>query len=142
MSSFVSQFCQVQCSVRDQDSFINQLPTETLTQIFSYLNCPELVACIRTCARWREIIKNSEGIWRTLCQTLTTSNLYIETDRYCGYSWKDIYQRHYGANGLKHLWQQGTFSNPQSYQDLLDKPFCHLDTDTWGQILQWELDRL
>jgi hypothetical protein len=54
---------------------------------------------------------------------------------------QETFKKNYGVNGFKNLWKQGTFSNPRSYQELLNRPFCNLDTDSWGQILEWELER-
>ncbi|KAI8488103.1 ATP-dependent Lon protease pim1 [Branchiostoma belcheri] len=52
--------------------------------------------------------------------------------------------RNYGASGIQRQWRLGFFSRPSSYEDIQhvpDRCVCEMDADTWGQILQLELDR-
>ncbi|WAR18979.1 FBX48-like protein [Mya arenaria] len=128
-------------SLVDHSSPITCLPTETLTEIFQHLPCREIVQCSQTCQRWHKIIQHSDAIWRRLCRSLTDFQQDIEIDRLRGYTWRATFQRYYGANGVKLLWRQGVFSNILTYDQLPASGFCHLDTASWGQILQWELER-
>ncbi|XP_045187068.2 F-box only protein 48-like [Mercenaria mercenaria] len=129
------------CGVEDSECSISYLPCETLLQVFSYLPAKDIVACIGTCKYWCEVINNSESLWKIQCLTLNNSNQCIQADKRAGHTWKEIFKKNYGANGIKNLWKQGIFSNLKSYRELPDRPFCRLDTDSWGQILEWELER-
>lgn len=71
-----------------ENCYISYLPSETLTQVFSYLSAEDLVACAKTCTLWREIINSSERIWRSLCMSLTESFANIRQDRLHGFSWR------------------------------------------------------
>lgn len=54
---------------------------------------------------------------------------------------QDSLKRRYRFNRIKVLWKQGAFSNPV-LQQLPEKSFHQFDADTWGEILEWELDRM
>lgn len=129
------------CGIEDSECPISYLPCETLLNVFSYLTARDLVACIGTCRKWCEAINSSESLWRSQCFTLNYSNQNIQADRKAGLTWKEIFTKYYGVNGVKNLWKQGTYSNPKSYQELPDTLFCKLDTESWGQIFEWELER-
>ena len=47
----------------------------------------------------------------------------------------------YGQNGIKRMWELGLFSNPASYDDLPKGEYSCMDADSWGDVLQMELDR-
>lgn len=71
-----------------RDCYIQYLPEEITTEIFSYLNTKDLLSCIKTCTRWRQVINSNERIWRRLCLSLTESVANVAADRQNGLTWK------------------------------------------------------
>ena len=67
---------------------IEHLPIEILQHIFLYLDAKSLSSCCLSCHRWRELIGESECIWRLQCLSLKDSIKHIKKDRKKGYSWK------------------------------------------------------
>ena len=67
---------------------ITSLPVEILEQIFLYLDPRSLAACSLTCMRWRNLISQSQCIWKTQCLRLKDSAKQIKRDRKKGLSWK------------------------------------------------------
>ncbi|KAL4238782.1 A Receptor for Ubiquitination Targets [Mactra antiquata] len=100
-----------------------------------------MILPLGTCKHWYNIISYSESLWKLQCLNLDSTDLPGQLKQLSGQTWKEIFQQNYSINRIKNLWKQGTFSNPKSYKELPSQRFCKLDTDSWGQIFEWELDR-
>jgi hypothetical protein len=46
--------------------YVNRLPEELLTEIFSYLDHKQLLQCMVTCRQWESVIHGNSGVWRHL----------------------------------------------------------------------------
>ncbi|KAK3596006.1 hypothetical protein CHS0354_032524 [Potamilus streckersoni] len=117
------------------------LPGEIWLDIFSHLDAISLFAACLTCKQWNTLISGSGSLWKEQCHKLKDCKKYIKKDRKAGLHWKEVFRLNYSKIGLKRHWKEGRFSNPKSLTDLPERPFCHLDTDSWGEVFQWELDR-
>lgn len=42
---------------------------------------------------------------------------------------------------MKYEWLSGRYSNIRFFVNLLEKVMCFMDVDTWGEILDVELER-
>ncbi|KAL3874466.1 hypothetical protein ACJMK2_037475 [Sinanodonta woodiana] len=120
---------------------VTHLPGDIWLDIFSQLDAISLHAACLTCKWWNKLISGSGTLWKEQCLKLKDCTKYIKKDRKAGLHWKEVFQLNYSKIGVKRHWKEGRFSNPKSLTDLPERPFCHLDTDSWGEVFQWELDR-
>lgn len=120
---------------------IQEIPNEILLHIFSYLNVESLNQSALVCKRWKVLICQSEVLWKDLCASLHESRRLIKIDRELGRSWQEIFKMNYKTNETKKKWKKGHYSNPSHYRELPPKPMCKMDSDSWGEIFQVELDR-
>lgn len=67
---------------------VEHLPSEILQHIFLYLDAKSLVSCSLTCRHWRDLIAESQCIWKFQCLSLKDSIKHIKKDRNKGLSWK------------------------------------------------------
>ncbi|NWZ83206.1 FBX48 protein, partial [Poecile atricapillus] len=65
----------------------------------------------------------------------------IDSDRGNGYSWKITLLRNYWKSKVKQEWLSGKYSNIPSQFSLPEKSMYPMDVDTWGEILEAELER-
>ncbi|NXS10998.1 FBX48 protein, partial [Neodrepanis coruscans] len=65
----------------------------------------------------------------------------IDGDRGNGYSWKITLLRNYWKSKVKQEWLSGKYSNIPSQHSLPEKSMYPMDADTWGEILEAELER-
>lgn len=120
---------------------IDELPNEILLHIFSYLNIQQLSQSLLVCKRWNILICQSEFLWKELCSTLRDSRRLIQIDRELGRSWQEVFKLNYRTNENKKKWMKGDYSKPRHYRELPPKPMCKMDSESWGEILQVELNR-
>uniref|UniRef100_A0A3B4AH46 F-box domain-containing protein n=1 Tax=Periophthalmus magnuspinnatus TaxID=409849 RepID=A0A3B4AH46_9GOBI len=118
------------------------LPAELSEQIFLRLDLQSLCRASQVCRRWHGLIHESEAVWRGQCARLRPHcSRELERDRGQGLSWKVILMKNYPHICLKHDWLRGRFSGVQSANELQDVEMVPFDAETWGEILQAELDR-
>uniref|UniRef100_A0A668AID0 F-box protein 48 n=2 Tax=Myripristis murdjan TaxID=586833 RepID=A0A668AID0_9TELE len=123
-------------------NFAETLPTEMSLKIFGELDTESLCSASRTCKLWHHIIEESEQLWRQQCLLVrAVCQREIDSDRRDGLSWKVTLVRNYRRSLLKRDWLQGRFSNVRSAEELRGRTMLPLDAETWGEILQAELDR-
>lgn len=123
-------------------NFAEALPLEMSLKIFSELDTHSLCNALLTCKLWYHIIEDSDYIWRDHCLIVrAVCQREIDGDRHDGLSWKVTLVQNYKRGILKRDWLRGRFSNIRSAEELLDKYMCPLDVETWGKILEAELDR-
>ncbi|NXA39304.1 FBX48 protein, partial [Eudromia elegans] len=65
----------------------------------------------------------------------------IDCDRRNGYSWKVTLPRNYWKSKVKQEWLSGKYSHIHSPSSLPEKSMYPMDADTWGEILETELER-
>ncbi|NWY19989.1 FBX48 protein, partial [Aphelocoma coerulescens] len=71
----------------------------------------------------------------------------IDCDRGNGYSWKinppsaAEHRQNYWKSKVKQEWLSGKYSNIPSQFSLPEKSMYPMDVDTWGEILEAELER-
>nr|XP_022324428.1 F-box only protein 48-like [Crassostrea virginica] len=117
---------------------IQSFSDELLVKIFSYLPMKDTFSVCLVCKQWNTIIMNTESVWKMRCHTLQRR---IMDDKAQCDSWKETFQKNYGQNRIKRMWELGLFSNPASYEDLPKGEYSCMDADSWGDVLQMELDR-
>ncbi|XP_068178176.1 F-box only protein 48 isoform X2 [Antennarius striatus] len=123
-------------------NFAETLPTEMSVRIFSELDAGSLCSASETCRLWRDIIEESDHLWRGAClQVRAVCRREVDRDRRDGLSWKVTLARNYTRSRLKWDWLRGGFSHVRSPDELRGRTMVPLDADTWGEILQAELDR-
>lgn len=122
--------------------FVALLPPEVSVQIFSSLDLRSLCSAAMTCRRWRLAIDGNDWLWRNHCLTVrAVCQREIDGDRGSGYSWKITLLRNYWKSKVKQEWLSGKYSNVHSQNNLPEKSMYPMDVDTWGEILEAELER-
>ncbi|XP_034721591.1 F-box only protein 48, partial [Etheostoma cragini] len=70
-------------------NFAETLPTEMSVKIFGELDPESLCSAARTCRLWRDIIEDSEQVWRRRCLAVrAVCQREVDWDRRDGLSWK------------------------------------------------------
>ncbi|XP_010608000.1 F-box only protein 48 [Fukomys damarensis] len=125
-----------------QNNFVELLPLEVTFKIFSQLDIQSLCRASVTCRSWNHTIRNSDSLWKPHCLTVrAVCRREIDNDLENGYSWRVILVRNYQKSKVKYEWLSGRYSNICSPVSLPEKIMCPMDADTWGEILQAELER-
>ncbi|KAJ8002177.1 hypothetical protein DPEC_G00177110 [Dallia pectoralis] len=123
-------------------NFAETLPMEMSLRIFSELDLDSLCRASLTCKLWHHIIEGCDHLWRNYCLTVrAVCHQEIDRDRQNGLSWKVTLVRNYKRGYLKQEWLRGRFSNIRSADDLVNQYMCSLDVESWGEILEAELER-
>ncbi|KAM4749936.1 F-box only protein 48 [Anableps anableps] len=139
--------CQGRASLRSLEAcssqnFAETLPTEMSVRIFRELDAESLCRASRTCKLWHSIIDRSEQLWRQQCLLVrAVCQREVDGDRSDGLSWKVTLLRNYTRSRVKSDWLTGRYSTVRSADELLSRKMAPLDAETWGEILQAELDR-
>lgn len=132
-------------SIRNGESELNfteMLPTEMSVKIFSELDVRSLCRASVTCKRWNVIIEGSDTLWRSHClRALAVCRREVDGDQSDGLSWKVTLVRNYHKSCVKRRWLKGRYSNIHCVDDLPPNSMCPLDVETWGEILEAELER-
>ncbi|XP_061078894.1 F-box only protein 48 [Conger conger] len=123
-------------------NFAETLPTEMSVNIFSKLDIQSLCSAAVTCKLWNDIIEKSDYLWRDHCLTVrAVCQKEVDSDRGDGFSWKVTLERNYRKGYVKRAWLSGRFSFIHCAEDIPDWSMCPLDAETWGEILEAELER-
>ncbi|KAL2774011.1 F-box only protein 48 [Daubentonia madagascariensis] len=123
-------------------NFVEVLPLEVTLKIFSLLDIQSLCRASLTCKSWNYAIRNSDSLWKPPCLTVrAVCPREIDDDLESGYSWRVILERNYQKSKVKHKWLSGRYSNICSPTSLPEKIMYPMDADTWGEILEAELER-
>ncbi|XP_077637973.1 F-box only protein 48 [Lonchura striata] len=121
---------------------VSALPPEISCRIFSGLDVESLCRASVACKGWHRLIEGSERLWRQHCLAVrAVCQREIDCDRGHGYSWKITLLRNYWKSKVKQEWLSGKYSNIPSQFSLPDKSMYPMDVDTWGEILEAELER-
>ncbi|XP_033095173.1 F-box only protein 48 isoform X1 [Trachypithecus francoisi] len=125
-----------------ENNFVELLPQELTLKIFSQLDIRSLCRASLTCRSWNDAIRNSDSLWKPHCMTVrAVCRREIDDDLESGYSWRVILLRNYQKSKVKHEWLSGRYSNICSPISLPEKTMYPMDADTWGEILEAELER-
>ncbi|XP_010378943.1 F-box only protein 48 isoform X1 [Rhinopithecus roxellana] len=125
-----------------ENNFVELLPQELTFKIFSQLDIRSLCRASLTCRSWNYAIRNSDSLWKPHCMTVrAVCRREIDDDLESGYSWRVILLRNYQKSKVKHEWLSGRYSNICSPISLPEKTMYPMDADTWGEILEAELER-
>ncbi|XP_076584679.1 F-box only protein 48 [Chaetodon auriga] len=123
-------------------NFAETLPTEMSLKIFGELDAESLCSASRTCKLWHHIIEDSEQLWRSQCLLVrAVCEREVDSDRKNGLSWKVTLVRNYNRSCFKRDWLRGRYSHVKSAEELNGRKMTPLDAESWGEILQAELDR-
>ncbi|XP_062295219.1 F-box only protein 48 [Scomber scombrus] len=123
-------------------NFAEALPEEMSVKIFGELDAESLCSASRTCKLWHYIIEESEQLWRSQCLLVRgVCQREVDRDRGDGLSWKVTLVRNYSRSCVKRDWLRGRYSHVSSAEELMGRKMVPLDAETWGEILQAELDR-
>ncbi|XP_051239071.1 F-box only protein 48 [Dicentrarchus labrax] len=123
-------------------NFAETLPTEMSVKIFGELDAESLCSASRTCKLWHHIIEESDQLWRGQCLLVAAvCQREVDSDRRDGLSWKVTLVRNFTRSRLKSDWLRGRYSSVRSAEELVGRKMTPLDAETWGEILQAELDR-
>ncbi|XP_029284782.1 F-box only protein 48 [Cottoperca gobio] len=129
------------CNTPPQN-FAELLPTEMSVKIFGELDTESLCSASRTCKLWHHIIEESDQVWRRPCLLVgAVCQGEVDSDRRDGLSWKVTLVKNYTRSCLKRDWLRGRYSHVRSAEELSGRKMTALDAETWGEILQAELDR-
>lgn len=124
-----------------QSSF-DLLPPEVTYKIFSQLDIQSLCRASETCWGWNRTIRNNDALWKPHCLTArAVCPREIDGDIKHGYTWRVTLLRNYQKSKVKHAWLSGRYSNIRSPVNLPKRFICPMDADTWGEILDAELER-
>ncbi|KAK2817599.1 hypothetical protein Q5P01_025790 [Channa striata] len=111
-------------------------------KIFGELDTESLCSASQTCKLWHHIIEESEQLWKRQCLLVRAAcQREVDGDRRNGLSWKVTLVRNYARSCLKNDWLRGRYSYVSSAEELSGRKMTPLDAETWGEILQAELDR-
>ncbi|XP_030344894.1 F-box only protein 48 [Strigops habroptila] len=122
--------------------FVAVLPPEVSSRIFSGLDVESLCHASVTCKGWHRVIESNDRLWRHHCLSVrAVCQREIDCDRGNGYSWKITLLRNYWKSKVKQEWLSGKYSNIPSQNSLPEKSMYPMDVDTWGEILEAELER-
>ncbi|XP_029877746.1 F-box only protein 48 [Aquila chrysaetos chrysaetos] len=122
--------------------FVALLPPEVSSRIFSDLDVESLCHAAVTCKGWHRVIESDDRLWRHHCLSVrAVCQREIDCDRGNGYSWKITLLRNYWKSKVKQEWLSGKYSNIPSQNSLPEKSMYPMDADTWGEILEAELER-
>uniref|UniRef100_A0A8D0GNJ6 F-box protein 48 n=1 Tax=Sphenodon punctatus TaxID=8508 RepID=A0A8D0GNJ6_SPHPU len=125
-----------------QEDFVALLPPEVSIKIFSKLDIQSLCYAAMTCKNWNHAIENCDHLWKNHCLSVRAlCQREIDDDRGNGYSWKITLLRNYWKSKVKQEWLSGKYSNIHSRGGLPEKSMYPMDVDTWGEILEAELER-
>ncbi|XP_004435658.1 PREDICTED: F-box only protein 48 [Ceratotherium simum simum] len=125
-----------------QNNFVELLPPEVTFKIFSQLDIRSLCRASMACRSWNYTIRNSDSLWKPHCLTVrAVCQREIDDDQKRGYSWRVILLRNYQKSKVKYEWLSGRYSNICSSVSLPEKIMYPMDADTWGEILEAELER-
>ncbi|XP_029339894.1 F-box only protein 48 [Mus caroli] len=125
-----------------RSNFVELLPLEVTYKIFSQLDIQSLCRASRTCTGWNRAIRNNDSLWKPHCLTIrTVCQREVDDDIKSGYTWRVILLRNYQKSKVKNEWLSGRYSNIRSPVSLPEKAMCPMDADTWGEILDAELER-
>ncbi|KAL0621436.1 F-box only protein 48 [Plecturocebus cupreus] len=125
-----------------QNNFVDLLPEEISLKIFSQLDIQSLCRASLTCRSWNDTVRNNDFLWKPHCMTLrAVCRREIDDDLESGYSWRVTLLRNYQKSKVKHEWLSGRYSNICSSISLPEKIMYPMDADTWGEILEAELER-
>ncbi|XP_007968587.1 F-box only protein 48 [Chlorocebus sabaeus] len=125
-----------------ENNFVELLPQELTFKIFSQLDIRSLCRASLTCRSWNYTIRNCDSLWKPHCMTVrAVCRREIDDDLESGYSWRVILLRNYQKSKVKHEWLSGRYSNICSPISLPEKTMYPMDADTWGEILEAELER-
>ncbi|XP_074006940.1 F-box only protein 48 [Numenius arquata] len=126
----------------DPGDFVAVLPPEVSCRIFGDLDVESLCQAAATCKGWHRVIEGNERLWRHHCLSVrAVCRREIDGDRGNGYSWKITLLRNYWKSKVKQEWLSGKYSNVPSQNSLPEKSMYPMDVDTWGEILEAELER-
>ncbi|DAA24550.1 F-box only protein 48 [Bos indicus] len=124
------------------NNFVELLPPEVTFKIFSQLDIRSLCRASVTCRSWNHAIRHSDSLWKPHCLTVrAVCQREIDDDLESGYPWRVILLRNYQKSKVKHEWLSGRYSNICSPISLPEKIMYPMDADTWGEILEAELER-
>ncbi|XP_037383423.1 F-box only protein 48 [Talpa occidentalis] len=126
---------------KNQNDYFILLPREIKRYIFSLLDFPSLCSASMTCCNWNEIISSTDSIWKGPYLTLQSVCPEVKKDVKKGYSLRETLRRNYQKSKAKQEWLSGKFSNISSPVNLPEKIMYPMDADTWGDILEAELER-
>ncbi|XP_034364094.1 F-box only protein 48 [Arvicanthis niloticus] len=123
-------------------NFVEMLPLEVTSKIFSQLDIRSLCRASRTCTSWNHAIRNNDSLWKPHCLTIrAVCQREIDDGIKKGYTWREILLENYQKSKVKHGWLSGRYSNIRSPVSLPEEAMCPMDADTWGEILDAELER-
>ncbi|KAM9792227.1 F-box only protein 48 [Neosynchiropus ocellatus] len=123
-------------------NFVETLPPEMSVKIFLELDTESLCSASRTCRLWHHVIEGTEQLWQRHCLLVRAiCQREVDQDRNQGLSWKVTLERNFSRSCVKRDWLQGRYSEVTSADQLLGRKMVPLDAETWGEILQAELDR-
>ncbi|XP_059515570.1 F-box only protein 48-like [Myotis daubentonii] len=143
----------------NQNNIFMSLPEEVTLQIFSQLDIQSLCRASLTCRSWNDTIRNNDFLWKPHCLALrAVCEREVDDDRKSGYSWRvgyggrcepnstfcleeDTLLRNYKKSQVKHSWLSGRYSNIDLSTLLSETTMCPMDKETWGEILEAELNR-
>jgi len=104
------------------------------------LDIRSLCETSRTCRKFFDFIHKSNLLWRKKCVSLDREE--VEKDIQKGFCWRSIFMRNYGTNLVKKRWLEGKYSQMKSQDELPSNHLGPLSTETWGSILDMEIQRI
>jgi len=119
---------------------LESLPPEIILEIMSFLDIRSLCQASQTCKKWFDFIYNSDLLWKKKYRSLDREE--VEKDIQTSFCWRSIFIRNYGTNLVKKRWLEGKYSQVKSHDDVPGNHLGPLNTETWGSILDMEMQRI
>eukprot|EP00794_Sanderia_malayensis_P017225 gene17225-18946_t len=127
---------------RRPKDIVTYFPAEIVEMIFSNLSPEAIYASLQASKPWNEFIETDDIIWKTLCSTFDINDIREDMDD--GISWKVIFMKNHGTQGVTRRWLKGKYSNLKCGDwefFTQERLFDTIDVETWGLILDAELKR-
>ncbi|XP_012684475.1 F-box only protein 48 [Clupea harengus] len=131
-------------SMREENlqDFTEALPPEMSLKIFGELDVRSLCQAALTSKQWNRLIETNDYLWRNHCLTvLAVCCKEVAGDRQEGLSWKVTLVRNYQKSRTKRNWIKGRYSHIRSADEIPPNSMYPFDVETWGEILEAELER-
>lgn len=109
------------------------LPDEIFEMILSSVDVNDVKSVAMVSKTWHEFVHDDWFLWKSYCNKFDPS--IVNEDKKKNYSWKEIFHRNFGKNGVITKWREGKFSTRDCFKKQPSDFICEFDVNTWGYLL-------